>query len=673
MASVFSRIRAGLAKTAQQIRERLGSGIEEAGTPAAMSGPPVAGRALSVDTLEALEDALLTADVGLHATERILEAVRSDREGTLRERVGRVMTRILSDVHRPPAITERPHVVLVVGVNGTGKTTTVGKLASLYRAEGHDVMVCAADTFRAAAVEQLAVWTERAGVDLIRAQAGADPAAVTFDAVSAAKARGRDMVIVDTAGRLHTRANLMAELDKIRRVVGREVPGAPHEVLLVLDATVGQNGLVQAREFMAASGANGVVLTKLDGTAKGGVAVAIADDSQAAHPVHRRWRGARRSRALRRTRVRGRPVHREVVGRPDDQAFMARALFWAERGRGRTSPNPNVGAVVVSPDGVVVGQGAHMLAGGPHAEVVALEAAAGRARGATLYCTLEPCAHTGRTGPCVERIVAAGVHRVVAAVEDPNPLVAGQGLAFLRRHAVEVVVGVGEAEARRQLAPFLTWMTARRPFVILKAATSADGFVGGRDGPVRLTGPAADRFFHRQRAEIDALAVGATTVLVDDPLLTARGAYRVRPLTRVLFDWRARIPASAHVFSTVSAGPVIMVVSERALVDAPAHFTELHRLGVSIEAFEARDLPVGTRTAGGARDPLAAGRRGADAAGGVRRRRTGRPGAVGRHASAARLGRPGHHRGRAGPGGGRAAAHPSARRRPAHRIRCSQD
>jgi fused signal recognition particle receptor len=169
-------------------------------------------------------------------------------------------------------------VILVVGVNGTGKTTSVGKLASHYKAAGKSVMVCAADTFRAAAVEQLAIWTERAGVDLVRAQSGADPAAVTFDAVSAAKARGRDIVIVDTAGRLHTRANLMAELDKIRRVVAREVPGAPHEVLLVLDATVGQNGLVQAREFMAASGANGIVLTKLDGTAKGGVAVAIAHD-----------------------------------------------------------------------------------------------------------------------------------------------------------------------------------------------------------------------------------------------------------------------------------------------------------------------------------------------------------------------------------------------------------
>lgn len=280
MASFFTRIRDGLSKTAQQIRDRLSVAEEESAELAAPapSGAPVAGRPLSVDTIEALEDALLTADVGLPATERIIEAVRADRQGTLRDRVGRVMRAILTDVRPAPAITSRPHVVLIVGVNGTGKTTTVGKLARLLQGDGHQVLVCAADTFRAAAVEQLAVWTERAGVDLVRAQPGSDPAAVAFDAVSAARARGRDVVLVDTAGRLHTRANLMAELDKIRRVVGREVPGAPQDVLLVLDATVGQNGLVQAREFMAASGASGIVLTKLDGTAKGGVAVAIAHD-----------------------------------------------------------------------------------------------------------------------------------------------------------------------------------------------------------------------------------------------------------------------------------------------------------------------------------------------------------------------------------------------------------
>ena len=276
--SLFNRIRDGLAKTARQIRERLGEATVDAPATTTATALPQGGRAVSVDTLEALEDALIAADVGLAATEKIVAAVDADSGGAIRDRVERVMLDIFAGAKAPVDTQATPHVILVVGVNGTGKTTTVGKLAHLYQREGKAVMVCAADTFRAAAVEQLTVWAERAGVDLIRAQSGADPAAVTFDAVTAAKARGRDVVIVDTAGRLHTRMNLMAELDKIRRVVAREVPGAPHEVLLVLDATVGQNGLVQAREFMAASGANGIVLTKLDGTAKGGVAVAIAHD-----------------------------------------------------------------------------------------------------------------------------------------------------------------------------------------------------------------------------------------------------------------------------------------------------------------------------------------------------------------------------------------------------------
>jgi fused signal recognition particle receptor len=275
--ALFDRLKAGLSRTAQQIRNRFADADE--GTASTASASP-AGRQtspLSLTSVEAVEDALIAADVGLPATERIVEAIGRDR-GSLSERVGREVRRILGEAGSAPAITTTPHVILVVGVNGTGKTTTVGKLANLYRQQGRSVLVCAADTFRAAAVEQLAVWTERAGVDIVRAQSGSDPAAVTFDAVTAAKARGREIVIVDTAGRLHTRANLMAELEKIRRIVSREVPGAPHEVLLVLDATVGQNGLVQAREFQQASGANGIVLTKLDGTAKGGVAVAIAHD-----------------------------------------------------------------------------------------------------------------------------------------------------------------------------------------------------------------------------------------------------------------------------------------------------------------------------------------------------------------------------------------------------------
>jgi len=270
MASFLDRLRAGLAKTARQIRERLGDAAPATSAPTAVSSAP--------ETLEAVSEALISADVGLQATEQIVAMARQEPDGSPRARVERVMLRILTSVPPPVAMTSRPHVILVVGVNGTGKTTTVGKLAHHFRSEGKSVTIAAADTFRAAAVEQLAIWAERAGVEVVRAQSGADPAAVVFDALTAAKARGRDVLLADTAGRLHTRANLMAELDKIRRVAAREVPGAPHEVLLVLDATVGQNGLVQAREFMAASGANGVVLTKLDGTAKGGVAVAIAHD-----------------------------------------------------------------------------------------------------------------------------------------------------------------------------------------------------------------------------------------------------------------------------------------------------------------------------------------------------------------------------------------------------------
>ncbi|MGE5837174.1 MAG: bifunctional diaminohydroxyphosphoribosylaminopyrimidine deaminase/5-amino-6-(5-phosphoribosylamino)uracil reductase RibD [Acidobacteriota bacterium] len=267
----------------------------------------------------------------------------------------------------------------------------------------------------------------------------------------------------------------------------------------------------------------------------------------------------------------------------DDVAWMDRALFLAERGRGRTSPNPIVGAVVVSPEGIVVGQGAHLMAGGPHAEIVALDVAGSRAKGATLYCTLEPCAHTGRTGPCVERIVSAGVSRVVAAIEDPNPRVAGRGFDFLRAHGVQVLPGVGRERARVLNAAFFKWVTRRQPFVILKAAVSADGFVGRADGPVKLTGAVADRYFHRQRAEVDAIAVGSGTVLIDDPALTPRGAYRERPLTRVIFDRRGRIPENSRVFSTLPAGPVIMIVSEAAVRSHPARVELLERRGVTFE------------------------------------------------------------------------------------------
>lgn len=243
-----------------------------------------------------------------------------------------------------------------------------------------------------------------------------------------------------------------------------------------------------------------------------------------------------------------------------DRDYMERALFLAARGRGRTSPNPLVGAVVVSPDGVIVGQGFHEQAGAPHAEAHALAAAGVRARGATLYCTLEPCCHQGRTGPCVTRIVEAGIARVVASVEDPNPLVQGRGFTYLREHGVAVHVGEAAERAIALNQPFFTLMHERRPFVILKAATGLDGRIAAAPGRrTPLTSAPANRHAHRVRAEVDAIAVGVGTILIDDPELTARGAYRERPLTRIVFDRQLRTPPHARILSTRDAGPVIIV------------------------------------------------------------------------------------------------------------------
>ena len=265
---LFGQLREGFRRTAAELGGRLDG----------LAGASPGDR----ETIEAVEETLLGADVGVAAAERIIGRLRAGAASSsspgLRELVRREILQILS---RPQPITTAgapPRVVLVVGVNGVGKTTTVGKLACLLRQDGRQPLICAADTFRAAAVEQLAVWAGRAGVDLVRARDGGDPAAVVFDAIRAAQARDCDVVIVDTAGRLHTRADLMAELEKVARVAARSVEGAPHEVLLVLDATVGQNGLAQARQFLERVPVTGVVLAKLDGAAKGGVAVAVASD-----------------------------------------------------------------------------------------------------------------------------------------------------------------------------------------------------------------------------------------------------------------------------------------------------------------------------------------------------------------------------------------------------------
>lgn len=266
--------------------ERLKAGIQKTrtGLVGALEDALAGKKEIDADLLDELEYALITADVGVQTASEILERVRQrvDRKmagdaGQIRQLIREHLLEVLQASERPATqVAEPPEVILVVGVNGSGKTTTIGKLTERYKAEGKSVLLCAADTFRAAAIEQLEIWGERTGAEVIRQQPGSDPSAVLFDALQAAAARKMDYVIVDTAGRLHTKSNLMAELEKMRRTATRVVPGSPHEVLLVLDATTGQNGLEQARKFTESSGVTGIVLTKLDGTAKGGIVVAIA-------------------------------------------------------------------------------------------------------------------------------------------------------------------------------------------------------------------------------------------------------------------------------------------------------------------------------------------------------------------------------------------------------------
>jgi diaminohydroxyphosphoribosylaminopyrimidine deaminase/5-amino-6-(5-phosphoribosylamino)uracil reductase len=254
----------------------------------------------------------------------------------------------------------------------------------------------------------------------------------------------------------------------------------------------------------------------------------------------------------------------QVDGGSLDERHMRRALFHAARGQGRTTPNPMVGAVVVSPDGIVVGHGWHERAGTPHAEVHALDAAGERARGATLYVTLEPCCHTGRTGPCTQRIIRAGIRRVVAAMQDPDARVSGQGSAELRAHGISVDEGVCGQEAMRLNRAFVITTTLGRPLVVLKAATSLDGCVAAARGQrTAITSPEANVTSQVLRASVDAIAIGSETALVDDPLLTTRECHRVRPLVRVVFDRRLRTPPTARLFSTLADGPVIIVTESR--------------------------------------------------------------------------------------------------------------
>ncbi|PYU91947.1 MAG: signal recognition particle-docking protein FtsY [Acidobacteria bacterium] len=271
---LFERMKQAIGATKNNLVARIES---------VLSGRPT----IDENLLEELEGVLLGADLGVRATEQVLKDIREQHKKQLlktpddvRAAIRKRLLAILHDGDRATAESEplAPQIWMIVGVNGTGKTTTVGKLAAKLSQEGRKVLICAADTFRAAAIEQLAVWAERSGVEIIKSKSGSDPSAVLHDALAAALARKLHVVLIDTAGRLHTRSNLMQELEKMRRVAGRVVAGAPHETLLVLDATTGQNGLVQAREFLRAAGVTGLIVTKLDGTAKGGVLFSIAQD-----------------------------------------------------------------------------------------------------------------------------------------------------------------------------------------------------------------------------------------------------------------------------------------------------------------------------------------------------------------------------------------------------------
>ena len=283
-----------------------------------------------------------------------------------------------------------------------------------------------------------------------------------------------------------------------------------------------------------------------------------------------------------------------------DRRMMRRALFHAARGAGRTTPNPMVGAVVVSSDGIVVGHGWHERAGDAHAEVNALDDAGDRARGGTLYVTLEPCCHTGRTGPCTRRIIDAGLARVVAAMTDPDPRVSGHGFDELRSHGIVVENGLFEPQARRLNAAFLTVKAQQRPLVLMKAAASLDARIAAGPGlRTAISSKEANRRTHILRASVDAVAIGSETLLVDDPLLTARECQRVRPLARVVFDRRLRANPKARLFSTTSDGPVIIVTGSKsgeaaaraaALEHAGAEVMEASSLADSLQQLAAREI-----------------------------------------------------------------------------------
>ena len=414
----------------------------------------------------------------------------------------------------------------MVGVNGSGKTTTCAKLAHTAIQQGRQPLLAATDTFRAAGADQLKLWAKDVGCDVVAGAPGADAAAVAYDALDAAVARGRDLVIVDTAGRMHTKEPLMKELQKVRGAMAKRVSGAPHETWIVLDATLGQNAVMQAKVFHEAVALTGVIISKLDGSSKAGFVFSI--NREMGIPIRFVGLGEKMDElvpfepekfvgALMNSERLDAEGMKRIKPLQPHEFWMQRALRLARRGEGLTRPNPPVGAVAVK-SGKIVGEGYHRRAGGPHAEVVALSKAGTKARGCTLYVTLEPCCTWGRTPPCTDLILSSGVRRVVVSVRDPNPRHSGRGLTLLRRKGIRVIEGVCAEEGMKLIAPFAKWIRRGLPYVTLKLGMSVDGKIADRKGRSRwITGPEARNKVHELRRRVDGILVGGGTVRNDDP------------------------------------------------------------------------------------------------------------------------------------------------------------
>jgi len=521
------------------------------------------------EILDDLVEAMILADVGIPSSEKIVNSLREESKKndsflTMKEKLEEQILKILSQYSSDFDINSNQSVVMLVGINGGGKTTSLAKLAYRSKKEGRQVLIVAADTFRAAAQEQLVLWGKRLNIPVIKGQYGADPAAVIYDAIQSFKTRNYDLLLVDTAGRIHTNTNLMLELEKIKKVIHREIEGAPQEILLVLDASIGQNALVQAREFLKFSGITGVFLTKLDGTAKGGSVISVVDELQL--PIKFIGVGEGKEDLLNFSLK--------------DFAYLKMAYALAEKAKGWAGPNPYVGAVLVRKD-VIVGYGYHEGPGNPHAEVVAFQKAGSLSKGSTAYITLEPCVHWGRTPPCVESIIQAGLKKVVISSLDPNPLVYRKGIRRIREAGIDVVTGLFEEKNRVLNECYLKYITRGIPFVAVKAAVSLDGKIATRKFLSQWISSSETReYVQLLRGEYDAIMIGVNTLIKDDPMLTVRHPnWKEKRITRVIVDSNLRFPLKAKMLSTLDYGDVLVFTLQKA---SPRKADMLRKRGVRV-------------------------------------------------------------------------------------------